>query len=383
MIPSTASAMSHTSGTSSAAGQEPEVDVVHVRQDGHVEPRPLHDRPHRVGGHELGPVEVEGEVGPRHVRHDHVVDGGMAVGEVEARVQAGRQHERAGGGLLGPVLDELGADGVVVRLGALRGPGDGPQPLGGVGDVGAHVHEHGGDPVVGSAPLVLASAPRRGTCRRAAPGAASTGTSRYWRRTPDTRVSTTSLTLTPKAARTRLMSLRRTRAKATERCGVMAADHGVRGARSGTAPTTASGSRWRLTRWLAVRTVRPTSAGNDITRRACDIRAWPTISMSLGMRSARPGTGPARLDAATAAVSSGGCGVRSNRWTNSSAPETPSTAAWWILPMSATLPSYRPSTTWISHRGRARSSGTPTMAPVRSVSSRGPPGAGSTWRRMW
>ena len=57
-----------------------------------------------------------------------------------------------------------------------------------------------------------------------------------------------------------------------------------------------------------MRTVRPSSAGSDITRRACDIRAWPTISMSLGMRSARPGDRAGSADPATAAVSSGGCG---------------------------------------------------------------------------
>ncbi len=175
---------------------------------------------------------------------------------------------------------------------------------------------------------------------------------RYFRRVPDTMESTTSLTLTPNAARTRLMSLRRTRAKATDRCGVMADDQGVRGARRGTAPTVASGSRCRLTRWLAVRTVRPSRAGSDTTRRACDSRAWPTISTSLGMRSAgrgatpagsSPVTGPVPCTAsspvASASVSSGGCGVTSNRWMNSSAPDTPSTAAWWILPISATLPS--------------------------------------------
>ena len=172
------------------------------------------------------------------------------------------------------------------------------------------------------------------------------------------------------------MSLNRTRAKATDRCGLIAADQGVRGAFNGTAPTTASGSRCRPTRWLAVRTVRPRSAGSDRARRVCDHRAWPTISTSLGMRSVG-GAAAAGSSPSVGAGSSGGTGVRSNRWMNSSAPETPSTAAWWILPIRATLPSWRPSTTWISHSGRARSSGTPTMAPVRSVSSRGPPGAGS------
>ena len=70
----------------------------------------------------------------------------------------------------------------------------------------------------------------------------------------------------------------------------MAALHGVRGARSGTTPTTASGSRWRLTRWVAVRTVRPTSAGSVTVRRTWDSRAWPTSSASEGMRSGAGGS---------------------------------------------------------------------------------------------
>ena len=57
---------------------------------------------------------------------------------------------------------------------------------------------------------------------------------------------------------------------------------------------TASGSRWRLTRWVAVRTVRPTSAGSVTVRRTWDSRAWPTSSASEGMRSGAGIGGPGR-----------------------------------------------------------------------------------------
>ena len=221
---------------------------------------------------------------------------------------------------------------------------------------------------------------------------------RYWRRAPDTMASTTSLTLTPNAARTRLMSLRRTRAKATDRCGVMADDQGVRGRPEGNgaddglgiavpADQVARGAHRAAERAPAAT---PPAGPATAVRGRPSRRRWGCARPGRGRRGvvARVGPGARRRGGASAPVasvpvSSGGCGVRSNRWMNSSAPDTPSTAAWWILPISATLPSWRPSTTWISHSGRARSSGTPTMAPVRSVSSRGPPGAGRTWRRMW
>ena len=62
---------------------------------------------------------------------------------------------------------------------------------------------------------------------------------------------------------------------------------------------------------------------------------------------------------------------------------TPSTIAWCVLVSSANRPPDRPSTRYISHSGRSRSSGRLMMRATRSRSCASVPGLGSADRRTW
>ena len=66
-----------------------------------------------------------------------------------------------------------------------------------------------------------------------------------------------------------------------------------------------------------------------------------------------------------------------------SAPDSPSTTAWWIFVSTATLPLSSPSITYSSHSGRARSSGRETIRATCSASWSSLPGAASAISRTW
>ena len=97
--------------------------------------------------------------------------------------------------------------------------------------------------------------------------------------------------------------------------------------------------------------------------------AWAISSSPEGIRSSTGASG--RLDLAAP-----GSGSRSKSTESSSAPDTPSTVEWCILATKPMSSSASPSTIHISHSGRARSSWWPVISPVRSASSRSPPGLG-------
>ena len=66
-----------------------------------------------------------------------------------------------------------------------------------------------------------------------------------------------------------------------------------------------------------------------------------------------------------------------------SAPDMPSTAAWWILVSSAMQPSVRPWIRYTSHSGRDRSSGRAKMRATCSASFASVGGGGSASSRTW
>ena len=69
-------------------------------------------------------------------------------------------------------------------------------------------------------------------------------------------------------------------------------------------------------------------------------------------------------------------------WPMSTAP-IPSTIAWWVLVMIANRSSESPSTRYISHSGRDRSSGRLCTRATSSASCASVPGRGSADRRTW
>ena len=87
-----------------AARDEPEVDVVEVRDHGDVESAVVEDRAERMDRDELGTREIERPRRTGHVRHDQVDDGPQALADPEPRVEAHRAREQRRGGRLGPVL---------------------------------------------------------------------------------------------------------------------------------------------------------------------------------------------------------------------------------------------------------------------------------------
>ena len=84
---------------------------------------------------------------------------------------------------------------------------------------------------------------------------------------PATSASTTSLTVQPKAFLTVFRSASGTRARPTSRCCVTAPFQGVRGAVSGTAPVSFSGSRRPCTTRATDWAVRPTRGSRFMVRR--------------------------------------------------------------------------------------------------------------------
>ncbi len=162
------------------------------------------------------------------------------------------------------------------------------------------------------------------------------------------------------------------RPKATERRAVTAPVKDVRGAEKG--------------RTFGAVDVRPA--------RATSPRALPTTAEATRRGDRAPSaTAPASSDASdgigsgSQGVSGGGTGaisgVRSKSPAISSAPDTPSMAAWWMRVTAAMRPPSRPSTTCMSHSGRARSSGRPASSPTRVSSWAREPGAGSADRCRW
>ena len=153
------------------------------------------------------------------------------------------------------------------------------------------------------------------------------------RRAPALIAITTSLTETPKAFLTILTVARSTLRNANRRCGVIGLLNGVAGARPGMVAMTSPSPRFspsmppttvlttgvsvgsNLTSSLVIRTV---WTGRHASRKV----AFTAISGQLGGRSGRNGL---------AGGSSRPAGVRSIRMVRSSVPDTPSTAAWWIL----------------------------------------------------
>ncbi len=62
---------------------------------------------------------------------------------------------------------------------------------------------------------------------------------------------------------------------------------------------------------------------------------------------------------------------------------TPSTMAWWVFVRIANRPFSSPSTRYISHSGRLRSSGRLMIRPTSSRSCASVPGFGRAERRTW
>ncbi len=198
--------------------------------------------------------------------------------------------------------------------------------------------------------------------------------SRYWRSAPAHRASTTSFTVPPSAFFPILTSSSETCVKAKRRCGVIDVFNDVRGALNGAGGGLTFGSLLRRRSVSIISAVRRAAFRADSGWRASELRAKPTSSISVGMRSGFQVSG---------SVTGVGSGWRSSRFTVSSAPDTPSMAAWCVLVTMAIMPCSRPSTTYISHSGRLRSSGRPMASSANSASSRSPPGAGRAARRMW
>ena len=98
-------------------------------------------------------------------------------------------------------------------------------------------------------------------------------------------------------------------------------------------------------------------------------------------RVAAPGAGSGLKSAAGGRFSPSG--VRSTRTVISSAPDTPSMAAWWILVYTASRPPASPEMRYISHSGRRRSSGRACSRLTCSASCASEPGAGSEISRTW
>ncbi len=74
---------------------------------------------------------------------------------------------------------------------------------------------------------------------------------------------------------------------------------------------------------------------------------------------------------------------RSTSRPRSSTPPTPSVTEWCTFITTAARPPSKPSTTNVSHRGRARSKLDCAIGPTKSRSCRSLPGAGTTMRRRW
>jgi hypothetical protein len=144
---------------------------------------------------------------------------------------------------------------------------------------------------------------------------------------------TTSLTDTPKVFLTVLTVSRSTLRNANRRCGVIARLNGVAGARPGRVAITAPSPRF-------------SPSISPISVRTGGARVGRIRTSSLVIRTVCTGRQASRMAALAASTGRDGglsgwngsaaggsrpAGVRSNRTVSNSVPETPSTAAWWIL----------------------------------------------------
>ena len=117
------------------------------------------------------------------------------------------------------------------------------------------------------------------------------------------------------------------------------------------------------------RTASTAAAGRVVS----SVNACDSSSTSVGSRRGR------QLSPGTVAVSSVGSSITCAM----STAERPSTSAWWLLLTMAKFPSARPSTRYISHSGRLRSSGRLISRATSSFSCSREPGFGSADRRTW
>ncbi len=197
------------------------------------------------------------------------------------------------------------------------------------------------------------------------------------RSAPATTASTVSLTVPPSAARTFLRSASDRSTVAKRRCSPIGTFSGL--ATDGRATASAAETMpAAVTPNLAAvfdtsvtvsRTASTAAAGRVVS----SVKACDSSSTSVGSRRGR------QLSSGAGAVSS----VRSSiTWAMSTA-DSPSTSDWWLLLTMAKLPSASPSTRYISHSGRLRSSGRLMRRATSSLSCSREPGLGSADRRTW
>ena len=208
-------------------GGEPEVESVDVAEQRDVQAGEGEQHAGGVDARHLGAAGVDRERRPGDVRHHDVGDAGHAVGDVGRPGGPRRQVEQERRCHLADRLDLPRPDGLGQLLGRLGAGVDGLHPLDRVVDVGGQRRTHGGD-LVGVVVVVGEAGGHRdlGGERTAASGM-SPCRSMWLRSAPETRPSTTSLTLTPSASFTARTSSRLTDANELCRCGpTMPLKHG-------------------------------------------------------------------------------------------------------------------------------------------------------------
>ena len=183
-----------------------------------------------------------------------------------------------------------------------------------------------------------------------------------------------SLTVHPNAFFISFTSSSETEAKATRRCGVSGAFHGVRGVLNGVPPDGVVGSRRARVIATAPRSTvgiaKASASGSG--RRSREMIAWRTSSTSDGLCSG--------VKSSTTGVSTGS-GSRSRIVVRRLEPDTPSIVAWCIRATIATVPPSTPSITQNSQSGRDRSSERLATSPTMSATCFALPGDGTAmWR---
>ena len=119
-------ARSSTSGIDSRQAISADPDPAVVGHHGDVEAGAVEDRAERVQPLDQGAHEVERQRRAGHVGDDQVVHHRVLLGQPQPGVRADREPEGAGRGELGPVLQGVGADRLVVLLGVPVGGRPGP-----------------------------------------------------------------------------------------------------------------------------------------------------------------------------------------------------------------------------------------------------------------
>ena len=189
-------------------------------------------------------------------------------------------------------------------------------------------------------------------------------------------VSTTSLTVPPKASRISLTSVNRARAQSQRRCGPIGPLSAV--ASGGRTMPAYAARPWTVCAACAAepgrsRTERTAARASRSGQRARSARAaatsWAPGGVGAGCHGTGSDTGASRLVSMRAVITFD--------------PAMPSTMAWCSLEMIAQRPPARPSTTQVSHSGRLRSSWWDITRPTRIRSCSSPPGAGRAVRRTW